>query len=105
MIAASCAVTSASPFGSSRRRAAVAAGMRTSPRATARRRDSGLAPPPTICTEPASSTCERSLTAGTLDGERGGAVEILELAGDPDVDVPLAHEPADRLRAPPALPY
>ena len=50
MIPASCAVVSASPFGSSRRRCAVAGAMRTRPDATARRRDSGLPPTSTIRT-------------------------------------------------------
>ena len=42
MIPASCAVASASPFGSSRSRAAVSGAMRTVARATARRRESGF---------------------------------------------------------------
>ena len=42
MIPASCAVASASPFGSSRSIRAVSAAMRTSARATARRREIGL---------------------------------------------------------------
>ena len=60
MIPASCAVVSASPFG--RSRAARRLGRHAHPpRATARRRDSGLAPTSTICTAPDSSTWESSL--------------------------------------------
>src|SRR5438552_1057631 len=55
MIPASCAVASASPFGSSRSRAVVPGDIRTSARATARRRDKGLAPTSTMRTEPDAS--------------------------------------------------
>src|SRR6188472_738895 len=72
------ATVSASPFGSVRSRAAVDASMATRPRATARRRETGLAPTSTIRTSPvASSTWESSLTGGSsardgqaLDGAR-----------------------------------
>jgi hypothetical protein len=56
MIPASCAVTSASPFGKSRSRSAVFGAMRTLERARARRLDSGFPPTSTIRTSPASPT-------------------------------------------------
>ena len=66
-IAAIRATASASPFGKVRSRSAVAGAMPTRPRATARRRESGLPPTSTIRTSPvASSTCESSLIEASL---------------------------------------
>ena len=72
MIPASCAVASASPFGSARRRAAVSGAMCTTARATARRRCDGLPPTSTIFTDPLSSTWESSVIAGRLRSPGAG---------------------------------
>jgi hypothetical protein len=56
MIPASCAVVSASPFGSERSFAAVVGAIETVARATARRRETGFEPTSTIFTLPRSST-------------------------------------------------
>src|SRR4051812_12064151 len=56
MMPATCAVASASPFGSSRRRRAVSGAIRTVACATARRRDIGLSPTSTMRTSPVSLT-------------------------------------------------
>ena len=86
MTPASSAVASASPFGRSRSRCAVSGAMRTRADATARRRDSGLAPTSTIRTRPPVSTWDSSsLTGRTL---ARAARESLGLAGaEPDADV------------------
>ena len=73
MIPATCAVASASPFGSSRSRRAVSAAIRTSARATARRRETGFLPTSTMRTSPASSTCESSLTGPATSSQRARA--------------------------------
>ncbi len=65
MIPASCAVTSASPFGRVRIVAAVMDAMCTRACATARRRDSGFPPTSTIFTSPLSPTWESPLTPGS----------------------------------------
>ena len=74
MIPASWAVVSASPFGSSPRRATVSGAISTVARATARRRESGLSPTSTIRTAPSGSTCERPLIARHRTGARAHAV-------------------------------
>src|SRR5690349_7367304 len=103
MIPASCAVASASPFGSPRSCRAVSGDMRTVAAATARRRDSGLPPTSTMRTSPASSTCESSLTRRTLAWYGRNPVEVGELGAQPRLDVVLADVRADRLGAPAPL--
>src|SRR4051794_21925914 len=105
MIPASCAVARASPFGSSASFEAVSGAIRTTARARARRRDTGLSPTSTMRTAPLSSTCERSLTSGTLSlrDARDAAVEVGELPLDPGRDVVLAHVSTDGLEALPPL--
>src|SRR5918999_1615331 len=104
MIPATCAVVSASPFGSSRRRRAVSVAMRTVAVATARRRDSGLPPTSTMRTSPVSLTWLSSLTCPTLATcRRCDTVERLELQVDPGAQVVLADVRADRLDPGPAL--
>src|SRR5581483_742954 len=100
MIPASCAVVSASPFGSSRSRRAVSGAMRTLARATARRRDCGLPPTSTIRTSPDASTCERSATSGTLArSRRRHPVEVGEDRLDPVPEVVLTHMRAEPIEA------
>src|SRR5580765_1158625 len=100
MMPASCAVASASPFGSSRSRRAVSGAIVTVAAATARRRENGLSPTSTIRTSPASSTCESSVTRGTLaPGDGRDRVEVGQLGREPALDVVLAHVRADRFDA------
>src|SRR5436190_4096466 len=103
MIPATWAVASASPFGRSRSRRAVSGAMRTSARATARRRETSLPPTSTIRTAPVSSTCESSLIARTLRNPRRRAVELVELRRKPMRDVVFAHVGSNRLEARPPL--
>src|SRR5262245_45089519 len=100
MIPATWAVVSASPFGKSPSLATVSGAMRTTARATARRRTIGFPPTSTMWTLPVSSTCESSLTRRRLDG-----VEIGEQPVEPDVDVVVPHLVADAVAAAPALAF
>src|SRR5262249_18423902 len=102
MIPAICAVTSASPFGSSRKRAAVAEAIPTEPRASARRRECGFPPTSTIRTSPASETCESSPIAGNL-ASRDHTFQRRKLTVDPNVNVMLAHLCRNRAEPAPAL--
>src|SRR4051794_16802931 len=99
MIPASRAAASASPFGRLPRRLTVSGAVRSRPRATARRRTTGLAPTSTMRSSPDSSTCERSLTAATLAHAVRCAIQILELGVDPRLEIVVAHVCAD-LREP-----
>src|SRR5947208_2122136 len=106
MIPASCAVTSASPFGSARSFAAVVAAIDTVARAVARRRDIGLPPTSTIRTPPRSSTWDSSaISAENLSPPPlaarswGDVVERPELPIDPRRDVVLSHVLLHRLQA------
>src|SRR2546423_2196987 len=102
MIPATCAVASASPSGSSRSRRAVSAPIRTSARATARRREGSLPPTSTIRTAPVSSTCESSLIS-PLGNPSRSAVELVELGGEPVGKIVLAHMRPDRVEPAAAL--
>src|SRR4249919_594578 len=108
MMPASCAVTSASPFGSSRSRRAVSGAICTAARATARRCESGLPPTSTMRTSPASPRWLSSVIPGAmlvpLPPSRGrDAIQRCELDVEPLVHVVLADVSADRVQA--ALPF
>src|SRR5690348_5299270 len=103
MIPASCAVTRASPFGSSRRRRAVSEAIRTEPRAIARRREAGLSPTSTMRTSPASLRWLSSAIQEMLVPCRlGDAIERRQLQVEPVVHVVAAHVCPNRLE--PSLP-
>src|SRR5215211_8251663 len=108
-IPASCAVASASPFGRSRKVAAVSGRISTKARATARRRSCGLAPSSTMWTPPASSTWLNDPRFAAISRGNSSAaavqgfVEVTKLAVDPLVDVVLAQMRPDRVEAPAPL--
>src|SRR6266568_9458664 len=99
MIPASCAVASASPLGNSRSRRAVSGAIRTTPRATARRRDSGLSPTSTMRTSPAAVTWLNSPMPSSIlaPSRRSDAVERGQQHVGPSVEVVLAHISANGL--------
>ena len=107
MIPATCAVASASPFGSSRRRRAVSGAIRTAARATARRRESGFAADvdhPDVARSRRHARGRPSpaiATSAALVGRRRGRGRS-SCALDPRRDVVRADVLADRLgpRAP-----
>src|SRR5436189_1760612 len=93
MIPASCAVASASPFGSESSRWAVPGDIATSARATARRRETGLPPTSTMRTAPPASTwlssflpaIARIVCLAARAGRR--PLQVVQLRLDPRRDV------------------
>src|SRR4051794_10198344 len=101
MIPASCAVTRASPFGNSRRRRAVSGAISTLARATARRRDRGLAPTSTMRTSPPSLRWLSSVIPGAMLAacRCRHALQGTQLRVEPLVHVVLANMRANRIEA------